>query len=335
MPQSIFVPEYDFLPAARQRIIMLLGFITVIFFSPFTLISLWNGQVIAATFYFFIVISLFVNSYRIYYQHSVVIPSWIIYNVILLALVHSMSIRGVNALFWCYPAALGILVLSQRYYARINTVIFLSLLIPSAFYFVPTDIAARFAVTLLMMCVSSNIFVDIFSEFQNRLTELTIRDTLTKAFNRRHFIDCLEKAIATVQRSKQPITLVAFDLDHFKQVNDTYGHQVGDQVLIEVVNTVLERQRRTDSIFRLGGEEFVVLLPHTDLQSAYMFAEDIRQCIASAPLVEDAAVTISLGVAEYQPDESLDDWFKRADNNLYNAKTNGRNRICAGSQNAA
>lgn len=335
MPQRMFVPEHDFLPAARQRIIMIVGFVTVIFFSPFILTSLWNKQIIAATFYFLIVIFLLTNSYRLYRQRTVLIPTWIIYNLILLALVHSMSIRGINALFWCYPAAFGILFLSQRHYARINMVVFLSLLIPASFYFVPIDVATRFAVTLLMVCVSSDVFIGILIEFQTRLAELTIRDPLTNAFNRRHFIDCLEKAIASVQRSRQPITLVTFDLDHFKSINDNYGHQVGDQVLIGVVNVVLERQRQTDSIFRLGGEEFIVLLPNTDLRSAYTFAEDIRQCITNTSFVEGTTITVSLGIAEYQPNEPLDDWLKRADDHLYRAKTDGRNCIYAGSQRAA
>jgi diguanylate cyclase (GGDEF)-like protein len=334
MAQHMFIPEHDFLPAARQRIIMVLGFVTVIFFSPFALISLWREQTIAATFYLVIVTLLSVNSYYLYRKHAMLVPPWIILNIILVALIHSMSIRGINALFWCYPAVFGVLFLSKRSHARINTVVFLSLLVPAAFYFVPANVAARFGVTLLMVSVSSDVLIGILNEFQARLAALTLRDPLTNAYNRRYLIDCLEQAITTAQKSAQPATLVAFDIDHFKGINDNYGHQAGDDTLtgiVKIIDELLEQQYQSDHIFRLGGEEFLILLKNTSVPFGVIFAEEIRTRIALAPLIAGAQVTVSLGVTEYTAGEHIDAWLKRTDDNLYRAKANGRNCVYASS----
>lgn len=330
----MFRPEHDFLPAARQRIVMVLGFVTVIFFSPFALFSLWRGQWVAAAFYALIIVLQFVNSYRLYRAHPMLIPPWVILNLILAALIHSMSVRGINALFWCYPAAFGVLFLSQRSHARINLAVFLSLLIPVAFYFTPFDVAIRFSATLAMVCVSSDVLIGILSEFQTRLAALTLRDPLTNAYNRRHLMDCLEQAITTATQNAQSATLVAFDIDHFKHVNDTYGHQAGDDALTGIVNIVdrlLDQQYQSDHIFRLGGEEFLVLLKNTSLPFGIIFAEEIRTHIAAAPLIASAQVTVSLGVTEYSAPEHIDAWLKRTDDNLYRAKANGRNCVYADS----
>lgn len=328
----MFRPEHDFLPAARQRIVMVLGFVTVIFFSPFALFSLWRGQWIAAAFYALIVVLLSLNSYRLYCGHAMLVPPWIILNIIFVALVHSLSIRGVNALFWCYPTAFGILFLSKRPQARINMALFLSLLIPAAFYFVPIDVAARFSVTFLMVCVSSDVLIGILSEFQNRLAALTLRDPLTNAYNRRYLMDCLEQTITTATQNAQSATLVTFDIDHFKNINDTYGHQAGDDALTGIVNIVdrlLDQQYQSDHIFRLGGEEFLVLLKNTSLPFGVIFAEEIRTRIAAAPLIASEQVTVSLGVTEYSAPEHIDTWLKRTDDNLYRAKAKGRNCVYA------
>jgi len=328
----MLVPEHDFLPEARKRIIMILGFVTVIFFSPFALVSVWLGQTISASFYTIIVILLALNSYRLYRYDTMLVPPWVILNTILVALIHSMSIRGINALFWSYPAVFGVLILSKRSHARINMAVFLSLLTPAAFYFVPTDIATRFVATLLMTCVSSDVLIGILSEFQNRLAALTIRDPLTNAYNRRTLMACLEQTITSCQQNNQPATLIAFDIDHFKHVNDTYGHHAGDEALtgiVDIVDNLLDEQYNNDYIFRLGGEEFLVILKNTSLPFGVLFAEEIRKTIALAPLIAGTHVTVSLGVTEHTAKEDVDAWLKRTDDNLYRAKASGRNRVQA------
>ena len=152
-------------------------------------------------------------------------------------------------------------------------------------------------------------------------------DSLTGAFNRRHFFDLANQEFAVAHRYHQPLSLILFDIDHFKNINDRHGHDVGDETLCHVAAVARDHLREADVFARYGGEEFIVLLPQTPLAEATLVAERMRVEIAdlSAP-----PITISSGVAELRPgDESLDVILRRADDALYRAKQEGRNRTVA------
>jgi diguanylate cyclase (GGDEF)-like protein len=120
------------------------------------------------------------------------------------------------------------------------------------------------------------------------------------------------------------------DIDHFKQINDAYGHQVGDQVLVAFAQTLTKAIRSTDFVYRIGGEEFIILLPHTPLKNAMIFAEKLCDVIARSEHVNaEISITASIGVAMFTKDDDVkhDSLIKRADDNLYLAKTEGRNRV--------
>ena len=117
------------------------------------------------------------------------------------------------------------------------------------------------------------------------------------------------------------------DLDHFKQVNDRHGHAKGDEILIKLTELVGMRIRVTDSIFRIGGEEFVIVVEDMNLENAARLGEQLRTIVEAHDLAPESAVTISLGIAQHHYGESGDDWMSRADNALYMAKHSGRNRI--------
>ena len=152
-------------------------------------------------------------------------------------------------------------------------------------------------------------------------------DRLTGVANRRYFEDLLEREMHRAARDGHPFTLVMFDLDHFKRVNDTFGHNVGDEVLQEVTNRVVSRLRDSDVLGRWGGEEFMVLLPVTDATRGAEVAETLRARVAEAAFPEAGTVTISLGVAEYRSGEAGKDLVRRTDEALYRAKGAGRNRV--------
>jgi diguanylate cyclase (GGDEF)-like protein len=118
-----------------------------------------------------------------------------------------------------------------------------------------------------------------------------------------------------------------FDIDHFKTINDTWGHLVGDQVLIELVRVVSRHVRTADVLARWGGEEFVILLPQSRLDQAQQLAEKLRRLISETPFDPVGRITSSFGVTEYHPPETADAWLDRADRALYRAKTDGRNRV--------
>ncbi|WP_404414909.1 diguanylate cyclase [Marinospirillum sp.] len=161
------------------------------------------------------------------------------------------------------------------------------------------------------------------------LQQMAFHDQLTHLYNRRAFYDLLEKEVARSQRYQTQFSLLMFDLDHFKQINDTYGHDLGDQVLVRIAELTSQRMRENDAICRWGGEEFMALLPETNLSCAQALAEQLRKTIADEVFPEVGKVTASIGVVEYQTNESLDELTCRVDALLYQAKTAGRNRVCA------
>lgn len=159
------------------------------------------------------------------------------------------------------------------------------------------------------------------------LEQLASTDLLTGAWNRRHFEEAITGEMHRARRYGHPVTLLMIDIDHFKQVNDTHGHQEGDRVLREVADRVRSVIRLSDSLTRWGGEEFIVLMPDTGLSSASILAERIRECLAGKPFEGIGGVTVSIGVAEYLPAASREAWLERVDQAMYRAKGGGRNRV--------
>ncbi|MCW2235696.1 diguanylate cyclase [Azospirillum canadense] len=166
-----------------------------------------------------------------------------------------------------------------------------------------------------------------------KLERLATVDPLTAVWNRRHFLELAGAELGRARRHGRRLSVFLLDLDHFKAVNDGYGHAAGDEVLRVAVSRAREALRTSDQIARFGGEEFAILLPETDLAGAHVVAERVRAAIAGAPVaVEGRAVPItgSLGVAEWDGAEpSIEQTLRRADTALYDAKQAGRNRVCA------
>ena len=132
----------------------------------------------------------------------------------------------------------------------------------------------------------------------------------------------------SAQRKRHALSIMMLDIDHFKQVNDTYGHQVGDEVLIETARLVRHCLRKSDYVIRYGGEEFLTCLPKTSLHPAADIAEQLRQTIAGHTFSSVSRITVSIGIAEYAYGESRESYIRRADEQLYAAKQSGRNGDC-------
>ncbi|NSL55530.1 sensor domain-containing diguanylate cyclase [Uliginosibacterium aquaticum] len=167
---------------------------------------------------------------------------------------------------------------------------------------------------------------------ERELQQLAQEDGLTGLANRRHFHHEAERAIDLAQRYQQALSLILIDLDHFKQINDLYGHHAGDLVLVETVRRLREGLRRADFPGRWGGEEFIILLPHTELAEAVQVAERLRAAVGDSLLQIEGrqlAITLSAGVAQRRIGEGLESFIARADSALYVAKNEGRNRVLA------
>ena len=160
-------------------------------------------------------------------------------------------------------------------------------------------------------------------EHSQALRRLALHDSLTGAVNRRGFMDRLAQA----QQQQALLSLVMIDIDHFKRINDRHGHAAGDGVLREVAARLRRQMRGADLLGRLGGEEFALLLPATDLAGALAQAELARQALRREPMAIAGTVTASFGVAQWDGSESAADWLHRADLALYQAKLRGRDQV--------
>jgi diguanylate cyclase (GGDEF)-like protein len=156
---------------------------------------------------------------------------------------------------------------------------------------------------------------------------LATTDSLTGIVNRREFTAILMREMAQTKRHSMPMALIMYDIDYFKRVNDTFGHDVGDHVLQTVTGLVKENIRVTDIVARWGGEEFMVLMPQADIPSARNTAEKLRLAIAGHHFDKVDKLTISFGVAAFEPQDDLNSLLKRVDDALYQAKKLGRNRV--------
>ncbi|MGN6551281.1 MAG: GGDEF domain-containing protein [Pararhizobium sp.] len=164
------------------------------------------------------------------------------------------------------------------------------------------------------------------------LEQAATTDGLTGMHNRRYFDDAMVEYLKAFRAIDKPVGMMVLDLDHFKAINDTHGHDVGDEVLRQVAACLLEFTRYHDVVARLGGEEFAVLSPNISHRQLHALADRIRAAIGSLKIVSGNVtlrVTVSIGLAVWDGQESGDDLYRRADKQLYAAKRQGRNRVCA------
>ena len=164
-----------------------------------------------------------------------------------------------------------------------------------------------------------------------RLKKLSIQDPLTELFNSRHFYAQLGDEIQRAERYLHPLSLIFIDIDHFKAINDTYGHMVGDQALLLIAKKMQASLRSQDTAYRFAGDEFTIILPETTSDNAKFVADRIKAEMEKESLVireqEIAKITLSMGVAEYQRNEKKEQFVHRADVTMYEAKKKGRNSI--------
>lgn len=174
---------------------------------------------------------------------------------------------------------------------------------------------------------------DAESGYHDEIYRMTIMDGLTQIHNKRYLFETLDKELIRARRYERELSVLMFDIDFFKRINDQFGHLAGDHVLRELARVVQERIRRDEVFARYGGEEFVIILPETALEGAGALAEDLRQRVAAQVFVfqgEQIPVTISVGCAQLSAeDRAAADVIQRADEKLYEAKRGGRNRVCS------
>lgn len=239
-------------------------------------------------------------------------------------------IAGEVGLFWLYPALICSFMLTRPIVAALLPLAALLLLIIEGSAFASTHQMWSFSVTLLVVCACTYVFARRSEHQRNRLEHLALLDPLTGVSNRRALDEALARAVAEHERQGTRFGIALADLDHFKQVNDTYGHNTGDRILVEFVSILAFNTRRSDQVFRFGGEEFVILMPSVTPEGMQAAIENVQAVLRKTLSSPSGPVTTSFGTAIVQSEETVDQWFERADRALYQAKSLGRDRIVSG-----
>lgn len=184
--------------------------------------------------------------------------------------------------------------------------------------------------TIGLLAYLSSLYYRLVSQAEKRLTHLATTDPLTGLHNRRSMADLATYEIVQRKRHGEPLSVVLADIDHFKQINDRHGHEVGDEVLVAISLALQEAVREQDSIARWGGEEFLILMPQASLEQARMVAERLREQVSQMRFEahgQPFKVTLTLGVSGHRMDEALDQVINRADTALYQGKRDGRDQV--------
>jgi diguanylate cyclase (GGDEF)-like protein len=231
------------------------------------------------------------------------------------------------SIFWLYPLLAGLPVLLRLRQCLLVGLLSGALALPLMFSRFDPSTAVVLSFSMAITWLVSAWLVFAVTEQSRRLRDMAVTDPLTGAYNRRYLEEQARHAIDALQRDKVPASLLLIDVDFFKRINDKYGHAVGDTAIKRLVEVISGRIRAVDILCRFGGEEFVVLLQGTAIEGALSVAEDLRALVEDSRILPEGRTTISIGVCEVRPGNTLDQWFKLADSGLYMAKRNGRNRV--------
>lgn len=310
----------------RNQIVAPLSLLSAALLVPFTIDHLIDGRWLLGTLIGLAQVVLLIDGVAVLRGARAPVPYEALACALSGVVCLSVWLQGLNGSFWSYPTLFICYLILRRGPALAVTLALVVAVCSIAVWKLGVPIALRLAATLALTLVMINVLLDVIDELQGALHRQAITDALTGAFNRRHFDSELQK-LASGGPGAGPCALLSIDVDHFKRINDTYGHGIGDEVLRHVAAEISARKRSGDVLFRTGGEEFVLLLPGANADQACMLAEDLRTRIEQSDLLPTERVTASIGVAAHEPGESLSEWARRADAALYQAKRDGRNRV--------
>lgn len=319
--------DHDSLAPYRARILLAMGAVAIALLAPFAVNHLVQERWGVALALFAIMLLTYINVRAVAQHRPPPIPSaWLLLPFVA-GITMSVVVQGVPGILWAYPVVVyAYFVLTRRValFSSMAILCYVTVLVAAQ---INLPLALRLFATLLLTIIMINIVLNVIADLHRKLENQALTDSLTGAYNRRFMEKVLDALVARAERQPLVATILMIDIDHFKRVNDRFGHDHGDLVLKRVVEIVASRMRRSDRLFRWGGEEFLVLLEGADLEGATRVAEEIRQSVAAATILPEQAVTVSIGVGQYQDRQDVDGWTRAADVALYEAKASGRNRV--------
>jgi len=307
-----------------------LAITTLVLLSPFSVSQFYQGNLLLGVGSFVIISFFAINAWNCKRGRYNPILTFVgLVPAIILFLVYAFHKVGVISIFWCYPAVLGFYFMLPERQAWFANIVFLAVIFPHAWDALEFPLAIRLLVSLVMVSIFTALFVRVISDQQKKLEIQAQIDPLTGLFNRTLLQETLELAIELYRNKSSPMTLILLDLDFFKLVNDTMGHSAGDKILSDIGKHLLQKINHSDKVFRIGGEEFLVILHDADVKDGQQLAENLRHSISELPTLPEDKLTVSIGVASLSSDEDWEVWMNRCDKNLYRAKKAGRNCVVA------
>jgi diguanylate cyclase (GGDEF)-like protein len=236
---------------------------------------------------------------------------------------------GVAGSYWAFLVAVAFYFILPEKLALVANVIFAATVIPVAWNVLEHPDAIRFSSVLLGISFFAFLSIHEITRQHFLLKEKATIDPLTGLYNRSLLQYALEHTIRQSHRTSTAISLIMLDIDNFKSINDEYGHNVGDSVLESLGKLIRSYFRGSDIVFRIGGEEFLVLVHNTNEIGTLEIAEKLRLKIEEFPLIPGRTITASIGVAGIQPGMGWEEWMKLCDERMYRAKSNGKNQVVA------
>ncbi|MDX1458506.1 MAG: GGDEF domain-containing protein [Marinobacter sp.] len=311
----------------RLSIITMLGACAVLGITPFAVFRFWQGAVLAGVIDTLILTSICLTVIYAWRTGDTRRSGFVLALVAGGGAVAVATVLGESGLFWLFPSLITSFFLTAAVVAVLINLSTLAVLMLHGGAFGSLEQMWSFVTTAIVVSCCAYVFALRNETQRERLEHLASLDPLTGVKNRRSMDQELEAAVAAHSRNGQSYALALMDLDHFKKINDEFGHGIGDDVLVEFVGLLQANTRKSDQLFRFGGEEFVLLLPGVDEVGLQAVMNNLQQCLRRSLKSPAGIVTVSYGIALLRDHDDADSWLGRADEALYRAKENGRDCI--------
>lgn len=309
--------------AQQKKVLKVVATITILIFIPLGIKNLIIGEIMLGAVLLSFELSLLAEIAAIIYSRRSIVGHIVPLCLLITSLLLSVHIFGTLATYWVYPVVISVIfLLPENRYLPANVIIIAGSSIVALPHQDPAE-TLRFFISLITCLIIGHYVVKSIMNLHNELHYLSTRDAMTGALNRRQLDSFLQRSL----RQSSSSTVAMIDIDRFKTVNDLYGHDVGDDVINKVVMTIKSSTRTQDALFRLGGDEFLLLLNDADQNSAHIAMRKVFSQIKDITFPNDINITLSVGIAESLYGDDIEKWLKRADLSLYQAKRSGRNQI--------
>jgi len=306
----------------KEVVIMGLSLSYAVGVALFSVIRYFNHEYVVAAFDLALAaLGLLVFIY-VFKTRSTQLPALAIAVISVSGTIATIALKGVEQTYWVYPSAALVFYLLPARQAMFIWIISAAIILYEL-KDLPAIHLLSIAITIFITSFFCHLFSTTMHDQHKRLSYIANQDVLTQVNNRRAFNQDTEK----LEPYSGFVTAILFDLDNFKQVNDTYGHAIGDQVLKEVSEFVNDIVINNGHLYRIGGDEFAIICLEKDFAFAYQLAQTIYQAFNQSQIYDEHNITLSLAVAQKEMDESIKEWLNRLDSALYKAKKSGRNQI--------